>query len=531
MSSVDSSRKISIAVAGAGYWGKNLVRNYAELGVLHSICDSNGTTIESFQKQYPNVRCTINYQEVLDDPEIDGVVLAVPAAMHFSLATKALLSDKDVYVEKPLALNLDDATELLDIATAHSRILMVGHLLQYHPAFIRLKDMIKDGDLGRINYIYSNRLNFGKIRREEDILWSFAPHDISMILSLASESPEAVSAVGGNYLHKKIADVTTTHMEFPSGLKAHVFVSWLHPYKEQRLVVVGDKKMAVFNDTAPWGEKLLLYPHDINWKQGQPVPDKKAAIKVDIPQMEPLRKECRHFIECIKGRNTPITDAKEGIGVLRVLKASQDSLNNNGRKIYLTSDKYVPRPFFVHESSYIDKNVVIGNATKIWHFCHILGNSRIGQGCTIGQNVVIGPDVVIGNGCKIQNNVSIYKGVTLEDTVFCGPSMVFTNVFNPRAHISRMDETRPTLVKSGTTIGANATIICGYTIGEYAFIGAGATLTRGAPAHALMIGSPARRIGWMCECGNRLDEDLRCSHCGKEYEIKGEGLKVKIVKS
>jgi len=351
------------------------------------------------------------------------------------------------------------------------------------------------------------------------------------IAETASEFPEAVSAIGGNYLHKRIADVTTTHMEFPSGLKAHVFVSWLHPYKEQRLVVVGDKKMAVFNDTFPWQEKLLLYPHDINWKEGQPVTDKKEAIKVDIPQLEPLKEECQHFIECIKGRNTPITDAKEGIDVLRVLKASQDSLNNNGRKIYLASDKYAPKPFFMHESSYIDKDVVIGEGTKIWHFCHILENSKIGQGCTIGQNVLIGPDVVIGNGCKIQNNVSIYKGVTLEDNIFCGPSMVFTNVFNPRAHISRMDEIRPTLVKRGTTIGANATVICGYTIGEYAFIGAGATLIKGAPSHALMIGSPARQIGWMCECGNRLDEDLRCSHCGKEYEMIKTGLRIKRVHS
>ncbi|MCD6570981.1 MAG: Gfo/Idh/MocA family oxidoreductase [Deltaproteobacteria bacterium] len=531
MSSVDSSRNVSIAVVGAGYWGKNLVRNYAELGVLHSICDTNSSALEGFQNQYPNARCTISYQEILDNPEIDGVVLAVPAAMHSSFATEALLSEKDVYVEKPLALDLDDADELLDIATAHSRILMVGHLLQYHPAFIRLKDMVKNGALGRINYIYSNRLSFGKIRREEDILWSFAPHDISMILSLASEFPETVSAIGGNYLHKRIADVTTTHIEFSSGLKAHVFVSWLHPYKEQKLIVVGDKQMAVFNDTSPWGEKLLLYPHNINWKQGQPVPDKKEALKEDVPQIEPLRAECEHFIECIKTRGTPITDAKEGIDVLKVLKASQESLNNNGKKIYLKPDIYAAKPFFVHESSYIDKDVIIGKGTKIWHFSHILRNSRIGQGCTIGQNVVIGPDVAIGNGCKIQNNVSIYKGVTLKDNIFCGPSMVFTNVFNPRAHISRMEETRPTLVKKGATIGANATIICGYTIGEYAFIGAGSTLTRGAPDHALMIGSPARQIGWMCECGNRLDEDLRCSHCGKEYEIKGEGLKVKTVDS
>jgi len=158
----------------------------------------------------------------------------------------------------------------------------------------------------------------------------------------------------------------------------------------------------------------------------------------------------------------------------------------------------------------------------------VLKGSRIGENCNIGQNVVIGPDVTIGRGCKIQNNVSVYKGVTLEDNVFCGPSMVFTNVFNPRAHIPRMDEMRPTVVKTGATIGANATIVCGYTIGAYAFIGAGAVLTRGAPSHALMVGNPARQIGWVCQCGNRLDDNLSCLYCGKRYEISKGELKILV---
>lgn len=511
-----------IAVIGAGYWGRNLVRNYAEIGVLAAICDARIEVLETFKEKYPEPRYTSSYNEVLEDEDIKGVVIAVPASMHFSLAREALVAGKDVYVEKPLALDLDDAMELRDIAEKNSRILMVGHLLQYHPAFDRLKELIKEGRLGRINYIYSNRLNFGKIRREEDILWSFAPHDISMILSLANEPVDSVMATGGNYLHKKIADVTTTHLDFASGLKAHVFVSWLHPFKEQKLVVVGDKNMAVFNDTLAWEEKLTLYPHTIDWHDGIPVPEKKEALKVEIPRKEPLRSECEHFVECINTRKRPITDAEEGIRVLSVLKASQDSLNNDGKRVIVRLG--APEPFFVHPSSFIDEGVTIGKGTKIWHFSHVLKNSRIGQDCTIGQNVVIGPDVVIGNGCKVQNNVSIYKGVTLEDHVFCGPSAVFTNVYNPRANIPRMEELRPTLVKKGATIGANATIVCGYTIGEHAFIGAGAVLTSGAPDYALMVGNPARQIGWMCECGNRLDSELRCAHCGKVYEKTESGI-------
>ncbi len=516
---------IGIAVAGAGYWGRNLIRNYAEAGALRMVCDASESVLAPFREQYPEVCCTTSFEKVLD-ADIRGVVIAAPAAMHFSLAREALLSGKDVFVEKPLALDVDEACQLRDIAREGGRILMVGHLLQYHPVFLKLKTLIGEGSLGRIHYIYSNRLSFGKIRREEDILWSFAPHDISMILALAGEEPETVMATGGNYLHKKIADVTTTHLEFASGLKAHVFVSWLHPFKEQMLVVVGDRNMAVFKDSAPWEKKLLLYPHNIQWKDGIPVPEKKDAVAVEVDSREPLRSECEHFLESIRTRECPRTDAQEGIRVLRVLKASQDSLNASGRKIALAGEAASGKQYFAHPSSVVDEGVTIGAGTKIWHFSHILAGSRIGRNCNIGQNVVIGPEAVVGDGCKIQNNVSVYRGITLEDNVFCGPSMVFTNVFNPRAAISRMDELRPTLVREGATIGANATIVCGYTIGANAFIGAGAVLTRGAPDHALMVGNPARQIGWMCACGNRLDENLVCSHCSKHYCEADRGLKL-----
>ncbi|MGB5156410.1 DapH/DapD/GlmU-related protein [Desulfobacterium sp. N47] len=177
--------------------------------------------------------------------------------------------------------------------------------------------------------------------------------------------------------------------------------------------------------------------------------------------------------------------------------------------------------YFVHESSYIDEGVQIGKGTKIWHFSHVLPGSKIGKSCNIGQNVVIGPDVTIGDNCKIQNNVSIYKGVTLEYGVFCGPSMVFTNIFNPRAEISKMDQARPTLVKKGATLGANCTIVCGHTIGQYAFIGAGAVVTKDVPDYALMAGNPARQIGWVCECGEKLNDEGHCHACGKLYQREG----------
>jgi UDP-2-acetamido-3-amino-2,3-dideoxy-glucuronate N-acetyltransferase len=346
-----------------------------------------------------------------------------------------------------------------------------------------------------------------------------------MILSLAGEEPESVMATGGNYLHQKIADVTTTHLAFPSGLKAHVFVSWLHPFKEQKLVVVGDRKMAVFNDTNPWADKLVLYPHEIKWAGGIPVAAKAEPEREVLLETEPLRSECQHFLESIVTGQVPQTDGHEGVRVLKVLNESQRSLdeytrNTEGRNPVSPTPESANDSFFVHSKAVIDEDVNIGDGTKIWHFSHILAGSHIGENCNIGQNVVIGPEVSIGNRCKIQNNVSIYKGVTLEDEVFCGPSMVFTNVYNPRAAIRRMSEVKPTLVKKGATIGANATIVCDIVIGEHGFVGAGSVVTRNVKDYALVVGNPAQQVGWMCECGVRLDDKLACEACGKEYEYK-----------
>jgi len=482
----------NIAVVGSGYWGKNLIRNYYNLGALKLICDKNPVLLDQYKKQYPDVQTCLSLHDVISRDDIEGLVIATPAETHYTLAREGLLAGKHVYVEKPLVLDEKEGAALIELAAEHNRTLMVGHLLQYHPAFVRLKEFALSGELGRVNYIYSHRLNLGKIRREENILWSFAPHDISMILTLACEEPESVSATGGNYLHRQIADVTTTHLEFPSGLKAHIFVSWLHPFKEQKLVVVGDKKMAVFDDTLPWPDKLLLYPHEIKWQNNMPVPEKGEPERVEIPESEPLRLECEHFLLSFTNGNRPQTDGEEGLRVLKILNAAQNSLNNNGCSVDVSQSSFrsipkslnplipqsksvvLPNGVFVHETAFIDENVEIGSESKVWHFSHILKNCRIGETCNIGQNVVIGPDVTIGKECKIQNNVSVYKGVTLEEGVFCGPSMVFTNIYNPRAQIVKMDQVRPTLVKEGATLGANCTIVCGTTIGRYAFVGAGA---------------------------------------------------------
>ena len=517
-----------IAVVGCGQWGKNLVRNLVELSALRLACDVEPTRLASLRERFQDIKLTTSFSEVLKDDGISGIVIATPASSHYALAKEALLAGKDVFVEKPLAMKVSQGKDLVELANKNSRILMVGHLLRYHPAVVKLKALIDEGKLGKLYYIYSNRLNLGRFRTEENILWSFAPHDISAILHLLGEKPTQVCAHGGSYLNHGIPDVTVTTMEFQSGVKGHIFVSWLLPYKEQKFIVVGDRGMAVFDDVEP-ERKLVLLNQTVEWVERLPVPRMDEAEPVPLSKEEPLRAECQHFLECIETRRRPDTDGEEGVRVLEILGACQESLDRRAAVVALTTPS--AKPFFAHETAVIDEPCEIGEGTRVWHFSHIMKYAKVGQGCSIGQNVFIASDVVVGNNVKIQNNVSLYTGVILEDDVFCGPSMVFTNVINPRSHIERKDEYQQTLVRKGTSLGANCTIVCGCTIGRYAFIGAGAVVAKDVPDYALVVGVPGRIAGWMCQCGIRLafaptDEPevqrAQCDSCGACYVKGGE---------
>jgi UDP-2-acetamido-3-amino-2,3-dideoxy-glucuronate N-acetyltransferase len=507
----------NLAAIGNGYWGKNLVRNFHALGVLKMVCDMRPEALEEAHAKFGVSTCH-SPEAVFNNPDIHAVAIAAPAAQHYELAKAALLAGKDVYVEKPLALRVEQGQELAELARKHERILMVGHILQYHPAVLKLKELIRSGELGRIQYIYSSRLNLGKLRTEENILWSFAPHDISAILYLLDEMPVRVHATGGSYIDQKIFDTTLTTCEFQSGVMAHIFVSWLHPFKEQKLVIVGSKKMAVFDDMQK-DQKLVIYSHRIDWLNRAPVAHRDAGEVIELASGEPLRNECEHFLESVITRQTPRTDGESGVQVLRVLDGCERSLRSQGIGVNLEVEAV---QYFAHPTAVIDANCEIGADTKIWHFSHVMSKSRIGRNCNFGQNVVISPGVVIGDRVKIQNNVSVYTGVELEEDVFCGPSMVFTNVINPRSHIERKHEYRRTLVKRGASIGANATVVCGNTLGRYCFVAAGAVVTKDVPDYALMMGVPAVQAGWMCECGVRLSEaeQVQCLECGRHYRIE-----------
>lgn len=315
----------AIAHIGHGYWGRNLARNFHELGHLDAIVDLDPKAAASAAAGY-GVR-SASFEEVLADPAIDAVSLASPAGLHFAQAKAAMEAGKHVYVEKPLALDVGEAEALCALAERHGRVLMVGHLLQYHPAYLALRNLVAEGALGRILHLYSNRLSLGKFRTEENVLWSFAPHDISMILGLVGEEPETVTAQGTVALTPGVADLVTAQMRFPGGSRAHLLVSWMHPFKEQRLVVIGEKAMAVFEDSQPeWDQKLILYPHVIDRSGPVPMPVKAEGTPVAVEKAEPLKLECQHFVTAIQTGSRPRTDGREGLAVLKVLDAADRAL-------------------------------------------------------------------------------------------------------------------------------------------------------------------------------------------------------------
>ena len=521
-----------LALIGAGYWGKNLARNFHALGSLHTICDAHPPTLAGYGGEYSGVRKTGGHDAVLQDRTITKVAIAAPAAAHYQLVRSALEAGKDVFVEKPLCLGVAEAQELVDLARQRNRILMVGHLLQYHPCVQRMLEIVTKGELGKLQYITSNRLNLGKIRHEENSLWSFAPHDISVILSLAGNRlPEQVRCTGGAYLNEGVSDTTLTALKFVGGVRAHIHVSWLNPFKEQKLTVVGSSGMIVFDDTRPWKEKLLLFPQYLTWSGGQvPTPNKAVGQFAEVPEAEPLREECAHFLTCCRERRTPRTDAAEGLRVLQVLEAAQRSLDGDGEAFVPGRQMAKPsKPaFYAHPTAIVDAGAELGEGTKVWHFAHISGGARIGGKCIFGQNTFVADGVKIGNNVKVQNNVAIYTGTMIEDDVFLGPSCVLTNVTNPRAQVNRHSLYEPTVIRRGTTVGANATLVCGITLGRYSFISAGALVAKDVPDYALMVGIPARQKGWMSRHGHRLtpgpDGVLRCPESGLSYRETASGV-------
>lgn len=494
-------KNVSMGLIGGGYWGKNLIRDYNSLGVLHTICDINEAALKKYNVMYPTIKTTTNWDDVLNDTNINAVCISLPAEMHYTFAKRSLLANKDVYVEKPITLNIKEAEELIQLAKKKNKILMVGHLLHYHPAIVKIKEMVNEGKIGKVKNIVANRLSLGIFRKYENVLWSFAPHDISVILALINDMPQLVMCHGKDHINEGVHDVTNSVLKFKDAY-VNINVNWLNPYKEQKMSIIGEKGMILFDDVSK-DQKLTYFREYIQYSsdiQSNPRAIKNNGINIEVNlSKSPLLIECEHFVECCAERKIPITDGQEGLRVLKVLDSLNKSLIHNKEILLLEKSK----KYFAHDTAVIDEGAEIGEGTKVWHFSHICKGAKIGKNCNIGQNVFIAGGAVLGDNCKVQNNVSIYAGVEAEDYVFFGPSCVLTNDINPRGIHSKNGEYMKTILKKGVTLGANCTIVCGNTLGKHSLIGAGSVICKDVEAYSIIVGNPGKKIGIIDEKGKR----------------------------
>lgn len=323
------AKSLQVAVIGCGAWGRNLVRCFAELGHLGAAADHHPATLDAVIARYGSR--ALSFEQILAEPSIEAVAIATQPSSHHDLARRALLAGKHVLVEKPLALELGHAEDLIDLARRLDRRLMVGHILRYHPAFTRLQGLIASGAIGRILRLQANRMNLGAIRSEEDVLWCLGPHDVAIILALVGAEPSEVRAVAGYHLRDAIADAVTLHLGFPAGERAQINLSWLHPVKEHRLAVIGTDAMVVLDDGAPWERKLLLYPHIVTMTGGVAATTRADPVPIAVDESEPLKRECQHFIDCVAEGRDPITDGDEGLRVMRVLAKASAAMTRSDR--------------------------------------------------------------------------------------------------------------------------------------------------------------------------------------------------------
>ncbi len=512
----------SLALFGAGRWGQKLLERLHALDVLHTVVVRQPEKYHAWQERYPTVEWANDPMVVWQNPAISGVVIATPPSTHKDLVEAALQHGKHVLCEKPLTLSLADAQALIALSKRQQRCIAVGHILRYHPAIQKIRSLLAQGYIGRLHTIESERLGFAAYPLWEDVIWGLAIHDLDLLPWLVEAEPEAVTVEGSRPLQGNLLEAVQISMRFPYGIRGFIRASWRSPHRRRTLTLTGTEGILVFQEDFPQGQ-LLHYPIQTQWLKGQaPVLALTSEPNpLPYPTDEPLILELSDFIRSIQEHRSPVTAAETVLGAIRLAERLSRQLDPQVAP---------PLPYFVHPTAILDEDIEVGAGTKIWHFSHVLKGSRIGRDCVLGQNVVVGPFVRIGNNCKIQNNVSLYYGVELEDGVLCGPSCVFTNDKYPRAFIERRNEFLMTRVRRGATIGANATIMCGVVIGQFAMVGAGAVVTQDVPDHALVLGNPARQVGWVCTCGETLDK-LRegiwqCKRCNLLYEETLKGLAV-----
>ena len=467
---------ISIAVIGAGYWGTNLIREFYKTKYLTTICDVSLDIRTQMKQKYPDVNVTDSFESVLLNPSTTSIVIALPAKLHYEFALKALNANKHVFLEKPMTLNVSEAEHLCQVATSKNLTLMIGHLLQYHEGINVIKSVIEEGTIGDIKHIHFSRQSHGIYRQDENVLWSFAPHDISLAASFTGLTLENFNSslksiqCSGTKVVTNSYDIVNTTMTV-NNINISMIHSWINPSKEQKITVTGSEGFVTFDDVT---KVIVVKPKHSTVNSEHPIADKSSNTTIystSSVQRTPLENECLEFIKCCTEQVQSKTDCYEGLLVLKVLNKCSEIL-----------EKKSDNDYFIHETSVLDPGALIGTGTKIWHWCHVTNTASIGSDSSIGQSCYIAG--ILGSNCKVQNNVNVYQGVTCGSNVFLGPNCTFTNVKFPRA--SYKSEYIETIIESNVTVGANVTIGPGITIGENSFISAGCTVYESVPPNTVI---------------------------------------------
>lgn len=464
---------MKVCVLGCGYWGSNLIRDFYNLDVLSCICDTNADFLQKHKERY-NVDTYTDFDEALQ--HCDSVVIALPAMLHHKFAKQALLNNKDVFVEKPITLDISEAEELIKISKERNKILMVGHIMLYNPAISKIKEYIHK--IGNIRYIKSNRLGLGKIRKDGNVLWSFSPHDLSIIVNILN-IVDVDKVTVDNVQMTKITngDICNITMKY-NDINIDINLSWLSPYKEHKLIITGDRGSILFDDI---NKRLTIMElEDANIEN-------KKQYDIEFSKELPLTLECKHFIDCCISRIEPLSSGLDGLNIIKLIHRCDKQDN-----------------IFIHPTSTVDNGAIIGNNTKIWHYSHICSGAIIGQNCSIGQNCYI-DSVKLGDNCKLQNNVSLYKGLEIGNNVFFGPSCVFTNDKIPRCKYPKNGKYIKTIIEDDVSIGANATIICGIKLGKGCLIGSGSVVTKDVEPYTIVFGNPSTKYKNIDDYGNIIE--------------------------
>lgn len=559
-----------LAVVGCGKWGSNHARTAFSMKALAAVVDPRAEARRVAAEKwgvpvFASLRDLVAALRQARLPStLVGVVVATPPATHAGLARDALAAGLSVLVEKPMCPSVDDAVALAECASATKQRgckLVVGHLLRYGAPHSVAIELIRGGHVGTVRRVKALRLNFGTVRTEENVLWSLCPHDVSVALAMcgvdgsAAALPRRVRCSGLNIVggNSGVEDAVELTAEFESGAQVHIEANWLHPEKERRMTVYGTKGFIVVNEAVPAAsaqpsgdEKTIPLPVQL-WKYSASLDKSSVALARQEVELvanvhyvddscdgsrfaaSPLESELEHFAKCCFDREVqPLTDAEEGLRVVRVLAAATESMRERDggwvplkqsgacpSSIAVTPSiarevEGPPTPFFAHETACIDAGASVGTGAKVWHFAHVMSGAVIGDRCSLGQNVYVAGKARLGVNVRVQNNVCIFDGVSVGDNAFLGPSCVFTNVRRPRAEFpTSASDYEQTRVGNGVSVGANAVILCGVSIGDYAMIGAGAVVTKDVKKHALVVGNPGRQVAWIGRNGSPLvsDED------------------------